>query len=315
MKLRTGFLLLFALLASGLSAKDCPIPIIFDTDIGEDIDDTWALCFLLNSPEVDVKLITINFVNAKSKVKIVAKILQAMGREDIPIAVGHSTGKWLSIYYDWAKDFDLTQYKGEVREDGVGEIVKYIMADKTGRLQLHAVGPMFNIAQALEREPKIAPKVECVVMAGRFNSTEKAESNVRCAIPEMQKVLAADWKAFRMAPADVTWTLRLEGDRYQKVYQSQSAAAKTTIAAYKVFEPKVNWANYDVTKESSKLHDVVSSYMAWSTDLLEVKRVPVYCTDKGITTIDKSKGHMVDVALGWKDKDAFKDLIVERMVK
>lgn len=46
-----------------------------------------------------------------------------------------------------------------------------------------------------------------------------------------------------------------------------------------------------------------------------MQRIPVYCDDQGITRIDKDKGHMVDVALGWKDVDAFKDLIVERMTK
>ncbi|MEZ6080360.1 MAG: hypothetical protein R3C56_33220 [Pirellulaceae bacterium] len=30
---------------------------IFDTDIGDDIDDTWALAMLLRCPELDVKLV------------------------------------------------------------------------------------------------------------------------------------------------------------------------------------------------------------------------------------------------------------------
>ncbi|MFH1265900.1 MAG: twin-arginine translocation signal domain-containing protein, partial [Planctomycetota bacterium] len=34
------------------------IPVILDTDIGGDIDDTWALVMLLKSPEFDVKLVT-----------------------------------------------------------------------------------------------------------------------------------------------------------------------------------------------------------------------------------------------------------------
>ena len=254
------------LFSTALAAKPCaPIPIIYDTDIGEDIDDTWALCFLLNSPEVDVKLVTTNFVNAQAKLKIASKVLQGMGREDIPIAAGHSTAKWMSNYYEWAKDFDLSSYKGEIREDGVGEIINAIMADKTGRLQLHAVGPMHNIAQALEREPRIAEKVELVIMACRF-ADESKESNVRCGIPEMQKVLAANWKAFRIAPSDVTKGLRLTGERYQKVYNSQSRAARTTIPAYKIFERNAKWANFNTAIESSSLHDTVSSYMAWSTE-------------------------------------------------
>ncbi len=35
-----------------------PIPVILDTDIGADIDDTWALAILLRSSELDLKLVT-----------------------------------------------------------------------------------------------------------------------------------------------------------------------------------------------------------------------------------------------------------------
>ena len=42
----------FALLRQGKK-----IPVIFDSDIGGDIDDTWALVYLMKCPELDVKLL------------------------------------------------------------------------------------------------------------------------------------------------------------------------------------------------------------------------------------------------------------------
>ena len=33
-----------------------PLPVILDTDIGGDIDDTWALAMLLRSPELDLRV-------------------------------------------------------------------------------------------------------------------------------------------------------------------------------------------------------------------------------------------------------------------
>ncbi len=39
------------------------IPVILDTDIGGDIDDTWALAMLLKSPEVDLKLVVTDYGN------------------------------------------------------------------------------------------------------------------------------------------------------------------------------------------------------------------------------------------------------------
>ena len=64
------------------------IPVILDTDIGFDIDDTWALGLLLKCPELDVKLITTSSDNTPIKAKLVAKFLEIVGRTDIPIGIG-----------------------------------------------------------------------------------------------------------------------------------------------------------------------------------------------------------------------------------
>ncbi|HEC38499.1 MAG TPA: nucleoside hydrolase, partial [bacterium] len=61
-----------------LSSKK--IPVILDTDIGMDIDDTWALGLILKCPELDVKLITTSSDNTTIKAKLVAKFLEIAER-------------------------------------------------------------------------------------------------------------------------------------------------------------------------------------------------------------------------------------------
>ncbi|MBC8270504.1 MAG: nucleoside hydrolase, partial [Gammaproteobacteria bacterium] len=51
-------------------------PVILDTDIGFDVDDVWALAFLLRCPELDIKLITTDTGDTHYSAKIVAKLLQ-----------------------------------------------------------------------------------------------------------------------------------------------------------------------------------------------------------------------------------------------
>ena len=60
--------------------KEVETKIIIDTDIGEDIDDTWALIFLLSSRFVDIKLISVTTGDVKYKAKIVAKILTLLNK-------------------------------------------------------------------------------------------------------------------------------------------------------------------------------------------------------------------------------------------
>ncbi len=59
-------------------------------------DDSWAIVFMLQSPEIDVKLIVTETHDTPARTKILAKMLQLIGRTDVPIATGpqqdNSTG-------------------------------------------------------------------------------------------------------------------------------------------------------------------------------------------------------------------------------
>ena len=83
------FLALLTIVALGterpVAAKT---PVILDTDIGDDIDDTWALAMLLRSPELDPKLITTTYGKAEYRAKLIAKFLSTVGRTDIAVGLG-----------------------------------------------------------------------------------------------------------------------------------------------------------------------------------------------------------------------------------
>ena len=64
------------------------IPVIVDTDIGLDVDDVWALVFLLGCPELDVRLVTTCTGDTHYRAAVAAKVLEQAGRTDIPIGIG-----------------------------------------------------------------------------------------------------------------------------------------------------------------------------------------------------------------------------------
>src|SRR5205823_10736301 len=66
------------------------IPIIFDTDIGDDIDDALALALALQSPELDVRAVTTVADDTESRTRLAWKQLGLYGRRDIPLATGAS---------------------------------------------------------------------------------------------------------------------------------------------------------------------------------------------------------------------------------
>ncbi len=314
------------------SPRSGKIPVIFDTDICDDIDDTWALSLLLQSTEFDVKLITTEVGNTSSKAKTVAKFLETVGRTDIPIGIGLQQHKGSHRQDAWAKDYKLSSYPGKIYEDGVQALVDTIMKSRKA-IKVVAVGPLPNIAAALEREPKIAEKAEFVGMHGSVyrgygNSSEpSAEYNVKAFVKEAQKVFTAGWN-MTITPLDTCGLVQLKGQKYQKVLNRNSPLTRALIENYRAwYKQGILNENKDISESeltkrvdkklnssSSTLFDTVAIYLAMSTDLVKMEKLPIKVTDDGYTRIDEN-AKVINCATEWKDLSAFEDFLVGRLTK
>jgi len=318
--------------ATGGGSSGQKIPVIFDTDICDDIDDTWALAMLLQSPEFDVKLVTTAVGNTKSKAKTIAKFLEIAGRTDIPIGVGVQQHKGSHRQDAWAKDYDLSSYPGKIYEDGVQALIDIIMKSRKP-IKLVAVGPLPNIAEALEREPKIAKKAEFVGMHGSVrrgygnNPKPSAEYNVRAFVKEAQKVFTAPWD-MTITPLDTCGIIQLKNQKYQKVLKNNSPLTNALMENYRAWQKQglrsrdkdLSEAELDkrvdqkCNSSSSTLFDTVGIYLAMSTELVKMETLPIIVTDDGHTKIDEN-GKKIDCATEWKDLGAFEDLLVDRLIR
>jgi len=153
------------------------IPTILDTDIGGDIDDTWALALMLRCPELDIRLVVADTGDTAYRAKIIAKMLEVAGRTDIPVGMGPSFDTHNHTpQKDWVKDYDLDAYPGEVYKDGVDAMIETIMTSPDP-VTLVCIGPVPNIGEALRREPGIAKRARFVGMHGSvykgYNGADK----------------------------------------------------------------------------------------------------------------------------------------------
>jgi inosine-uridine nucleoside N-ribohydrolase len=296
------------------------IPVIFDTDIGSDIDDTWALAFLLRCPELDIRLVVGDFGNAMYRARLICKILEGAGRTDIPVGVGLKLkdNPASQNQRDWIGDYDLKSYPGKVHEDGVQAIIDTIMK-ASEPITLIAVGPLPNVAEALKREPKIASKARFVGMHGSVRrgyngkSTIDAEWNVRADPGSCQKVLSAPWE-ITITPLDTCGLVILSGDRYQKVRKSDDPLARIVMDNYQAWSRRVKWtkaAEY-IDARSSVLFDTVAVYLAFSQEACRMEQLKIRVDDKGFTRIDAA-GKAMQVATEWRDIDSFYDLLTQRL--
>ena len=298
--------------------KNGKIAVILDTDICDDIDDTWALAMLLQSPELDIKLITTAVGDTTARTKVVAKILQIAGRTDIPIGTGVAIGDMKTGHRQdgWVKDFDLSKYPGKIYPDGVQAMIDTIM-NSPEPITLIAIGPLPNVAAALEREPNIAKKARFVGMHGSvrmgygMNSKPQKEYNVVSFIKASQTVFTADWD-MTITPLDTCSLVTLRGEKYRKVRDCNSPITKTIIENYRVWTKSGNMNEAQVGSRSSTLFDTVAIYLAMRRDFTAMEKLGIRVTDDGYTVID-GKAKKINCATSWKNIGAYEDFLVGRL--
>src|ERR1044071_8272143 len=97
-------LLFFGSAPTTISAQDGKIKLILDTDIGDDIDDAWALAFVVSYQGFAPLGVTITHGNTPQRAKIACKLLHVAKRDDIPVFVGRKTNDKVFQKYAWAED-------------------------------------------------------------------------------------------------------------------------------------------------------------------------------------------------------------------
>jgi len=304
------------------------IPVILDTDIGSDIDDTWALGFLLNCPELELKAVTCSSKDTHYRAKLVAKFLTITNHDAIPIGIGTIFDENQGPQRAWVKSYDLDSYRGGIVKNGSDLLIDTIMKheDSGVKMKVIAIGPLTTVAEALKKQPKIAEKAEFIGMHGSvyhgYGGKEERtpEYNVVQDVEACRATFHAPWKK-TLAPLDTCGIIVLEGDKYQSVFNARGIIPKMIMENYQLWTMgSRKWAKFFNKKyhrfktRSSVLYDTLAVYLAFSEEFVEIKEVPLIVTDTGDTQPDPS-GDQCRCAVNWKDKESFLRLLVERLRK
>lgn len=174
-----------------------PIPVIFDTDMGNDIDDALALQMLFNYDHqglIDLKGVTISKCNPHS-VEFVDGICRWNGFPDIPLGFSYdgpnpedNTYLLPTLAAKKADGSPLIEPQRNL-ETGIDEghvaLRKLLVKEKDGSVVLIATGPLTNIARLLDSQPDgICPLNGVDLMAKKVKSLHIMNGNFAVDVPE-----------------------------------------------------------------------------------------------------------------------------------
>ena len=307
-------------------------PVVIDTDVGTDADDSFAIALALHIPEFDVKMILCDSHDTQGRAKIAAKTLEAADRTDVVVGIGPKQDSRGGAMFGWAADYDLATYPGTIATDGVGALIDLVNKSATTVLVL-VIAPCPNILRLLERAPELAPKIRVVAMSGSIYKgysnapPPSAEYNVHDDIPAARALYGAPWASTLMtAPLDTSHLVHVQGAAYRRMLSCVSPSVLAMLEQWFYWVNAGNASKHymidghllNAAVESKWLNDPVAVYLATgqARHLVQMQRLNVTVTDAGYTKIvnvSTGGGHPIDAAVGWANLTGFYDWMVSAL--
>lgn len=294
------------------AAQTAPIPVIFDTDIGDDIDDALALALALQSPELNVRLVTTVADDVESRTRLVWKELGLFGRQDIPIATGASEPLLDPRLPDRAAQFEVLAPSDQAppasRRRASDMIIETLMSSPA-KVTIIPVGPLTNIALALREEPRIKDRIERIVLMGGAYFPPRREYNIYRDRIAAQIVFSSGVPITGVG-LDVTEKCKLEGGDLDRL---KNAPAPSAQFLYKLIQL---WQKGNPNRYPT-LHDPLAVGAALKPSLVETQtgNVQVEITSPqlfGTTVFTRDDKATTRAAKNVNPRE-FLDLFVERI--
>jgi purine nucleosidase len=214
------------------------LPLVLDTDIGDDIDDALALALILNSPELELRGITTVFRNAPRRAALTKYLLEVWKQEKIPVHAGCSKPLLQEVDFQLGNQFQILEeaWQSDVLETPTQHAVDFLLdaaniedeeAPET-LLSLVPIGPLTNIALAFARAPELAARCRIVLMGGMWDARAenfKAEWNIACD-PEAAAMVFNSGAEISMIGLDVTLQCVLRAEHIEKIKTHDSAQSR-----------------------------------------------------------------------------------------
>lgn len=310
-----------------------PRDIIIDTDPGQ--DDAAAILLALASPE-EINLLGITAVAGNVPLPLTQKnsriICELAGKVDVPVFAGcdrpiirqlvtaeHVHGK---TGLDGPSLPDPTMPLQDVH--GVDFIIETLRSRPAGTVTLCPLGPLSNIATALQRAPDIAERIqEIVLMGGAYfevgNITPAAEFNIYVD-PEAAEIVFKSGANITVMPLDVTHKVLVTPERVQALRDKATKVCDAMADMIDFFE------RFDTDKygsDGAPLHDpCVTAYLI-KPDLFEGRFINVEIETTSELTLGMTVADWWGVSnrapnamfMGNVDAQGFFDLLTERLAR
>jgi purine nucleosidase len=302
--------LLFLLLVSSLANAQ---QVIFDTDIGTDIDDAYALAALMNRPELRVLGITTVSGDTVARARLAAKLLHVAGGKwnSVPVYAGISGPTQYMKQVEWADGFTSPS----LHTSGGVDFMRREINAHPGAVTLIAVGELTNIAALLASEPGIAGRIRTISLMGGSiyrgyapGSKPEPEWNIKSNAAAARAVFASGVPLL-IAPLDSTADLKLTPEMRVRLFARGTPLHDALASLDQIWRYTNHWKG-----DLPTLFDVLAVNLVNPRTPYRLTKLTIDVASDGLTRPVESASANAEVALD-VDAAAFMNDFVDLLVR
>ena len=288
--------------------------VIIDTDIGDDIDDAYAIYLSTKTEELDILGITTVYRNTKERTQIVKQLLHLLNK-DIKVFSGENNPLNTKYTIEEFETIDpnglphIPQYYkeyGEFMEENMNAVdfILKSINDNPYEVTLVLIGPSTNAALAYKKSPETFRKLKRILMMGGSNNGF-AEWNVRSDADAFDNILKSG-VSVTLVPFDITKQIKFSLDE-EVILNNENDKALSFI--YKMLLKM----HKDRPERITTLHDTLA-IAELTNSFCEYKKrtVRVDLDNKKGTLIDDECGITVSIAYMF-DKERFLEYLFKKL--
>jgi inosine-uridine nucleoside N-ribohydrolase len=259
------------------------IPVLLDTDLGTALDDAFALALVLASPELDLRGVTTVHGDAYTRALVVCRMLESVGRGELPVAPGRSPQEHPDSRDQLAYGLQPPFRKRPLPQSAVDFLYDELKTHP-GEHTLLAIGPLTNIGALLRTHTECKPWIKRIVLMGGairvgYNGKPppEAEWNIQTDIPAALTVFASGVRLV-VAPLDATTDLKLEKPLRDRLFSFGTPLTRQLHTLYDMGD-----------HSTPTLFDTVAVALCFEERFCTMEDLRIEVDAQGITRVVKGK--------------------------
>ncbi|MGH9615209.1 MAG: nucleoside hydrolase [Acidobacteriaceae bacterium] len=271
---------------AAVSAAVGPQKVILDTDIGDDIDDAFALALALSSNRVQLVGVTTAWGNTDLRARLAERFLTQTGHGNVPVSAGLVThDSTVFTQARWASEFPKPA-------NGWPNAIDFILSEirqNPGQITLISIAPFSNVGALIDKDPATFRKLKRVVIMGGSirrgygdlgylpDRGPSSEYNVRMDIPAARKLFASGVPLYMM-PLDST-QLELDEVMRSRLFSQGTPATDALTLLYQ------QWTA-STLNPTPTLYDAMAVAYVIDPSLCPTQSMRIRVDDQGYTRVE-----------------------------